>query len=121
MDEDAASADIARIEEHIEALRLSIARCRKIDLAAKLTIAIGAGVLALMLFGPFDFMATPFIAGLAAVIGGIVLAGSNSTTWKQTQGRLHNSEMLRAEMIGALPLRTVNGNGSAPLIGPHHQ
>jgi hypothetical protein len=44
---------------------------------------------------------------MAAVIGGIVLAGSNSTTWRQTEALLRNSEALRAEMIGGIEMRVV--------------
>jgi hypothetical protein len=109
MDEPATPADIARLEEHIEGLRLSLARCRKIALAAKIAIAAGAGVLLFTLFGAIPFVTAPVIAAMAAVIGGIVLAGSNSTTRKQTEARLHNSETLRAEMIGQLRLRVVGG------------
>jgi hypothetical protein len=107
MDEPATPADIARLEEHIEALRLSIARCRKIALAAKIVIAAGAGVLIFTLFGAVPFVTAPVVAAMAAVIGGIVLAGSNSTTWKQMRAHLQNSEALRAEMIGKLELRVV--------------
>jgi hypothetical protein len=104
-------ADIARLEDHIEALRDSIARCRKIALAAKLLITAGAGVLLFTLFGLAPFITAPVITAMAAVIGGIVLAGSNSTTWKQTEARLHNSEAMRAEMIGRLELRVVGEDG----------
>jgi hypothetical protein len=111
MDENNTPADIARLEEHIEALRESLVRCRKIALAAKLTIAAGAGVLAVTLLGLVPFITAPVLAAMAAVIGGIVLAGSNSTTWKQTEARLHNSEAHRAEMIGQLEMKTVGDEG----------
>jgi hypothetical protein len=107
MEENAAPADIARLEDHIEALRDSIARCRKIALAAKLVITAGAGVLLCTLFGLVPFLTAPVITAIAAVIGGIVLAGSNSTTWQQTETRLRNSEALRAEMIGGIEMRVV--------------
>jgi hypothetical protein len=107
MDEDISNVDIARLEDHIEALRESIARCRKIALAAKLLIAAGAGVLLFTLFGLVPFITAPFIAAMAAVIGGIVLAGSNSTTWTQTEAQLHNSEAKRAEMIEGIEMRVV--------------
>jgi hypothetical protein len=107
MEENAAPADIARLEDHIEALRDSIARCRKIALAAKLVITAGAGVLLFTLFGLVPFLTAPVITAIAAVIGGIVLAGSNSTTWQQTETRLRNSEALRAEMIGGIEMRVV--------------
>jgi len=107
MEENAAPADIARLEDHIEALRDSIARCRKIALAAKLVITAGAGVLLFTLFGLVPFLTAPVITAIAAVIGGIALAGSNSTTWQQTETRLRNSEALRAEMIGGIEMRVV--------------
>ena len=107
MDENAAPADITRLEAHIEGLRDSIARCRKIALAAKLMIAAGAAWLLLSLLWLVPFVVTIVVAAMAAVIGGIVLAGSNSTTWTQTEARLHNSEALRAEMIGRMEMRVV--------------
>lgn len=107
MDQDASPENIARLEEHIEALRLSIARCRKLALAAKFVIAGGGAVLALTVTGLIPFMTALFIAAIAAVIGGFVLAGSNSTTWQQMQARLQGSEMLRTEMIGKLNMKTV--------------
>jgi len=107
MDENATPADIARVEDHIETLRESIARCRKIALAAKLAIAAGAIWLALTLVWVVPFITTILVAAMAAVIGGIVLAGSNATTWQQTEARLHNSEALRAEMIGGIEMRVV--------------
>lgn len=108
MDEAASPADIARLEEHIEGLRESIARCRKIALAAKLMIAAGAVWLALTLLWLIPFITTIVIAAIAAVIGGIVLAGSNSTTWQQTEAALRASEAMRAEMIGKMELRVVD-------------
>jgi hypothetical protein len=107
MDEPTAPADIARLEEHIEALRDSIVRCRKIALAAKLLICAGAGVLLFTLFGLAPFLTAPVITAIAAVIGGIVLAGSNSTTQQQTETLLRNSEALRAELIGGIEMRVV--------------
>ena len=111
MDEDISNADIARLEEHIEALRELIARCRKIALAAKLLIVSGAVWLALTLLWLVPFVIALVVAAMAAVIGGIVLAGSNSTTWQQTEARLHNSEAMRAEMIGGIEMRVVNEDG----------
>lgn len=111
MDENAASANIARLEDHIEALQESIARCRKIALAAKLLIAAGAVWLVLSLLWVVPFITAIVVASIAAVIGGIVLAGSNSTTWTQAEARLHNSEAKRAEMIEGIEMRVVGEDG----------
>ena len=105
------SDDIARVEARIEELSESVERCRKIALAAKLTVIAGAALTGLTLFWVVDFTPSLFIAGLAAMIGGAVLLGSNKTTWQQMQDALQASEALRAEMIGRLQLRTVGGNG----------
>ena len=95
MNEPVSGDDIALIEAHIEALAVSIERCRKLSLAAK--IAIGAGGAWIVI-----------IAAMAAVIGGVVLLGSNSTTWTQTEARLRASEAMRAEMIERLQMRVVD-------------
>jgi hypothetical protein len=107
MDDSTLVDDIARIEARIEELDEAIERCRKLALAAK--IAIGAGgawiVLTLTLLIPYVPYLT--IAALAAVIGGVVLLGSNSTTWKQTEAARAASEKMRADMIEQLQLRVV--------------
>jgi hypothetical protein len=109
MDEPVSGDDIALIEAHIEALAVSIERCRKLSLAAKIAIAAGAAWLTLTLLLIVPFTAFMIIAATAAVIGGVVLLGSNSTTWTQTEARLRASEAMRAEMIARLELRVVDG------------
>lgn len=99
--------DIARIEEHIEALRHSIETCRKIALAAKVLIALGALWLVLTLLGQVDFVPLMLIFALAAVIGGVVLAGSNATTWSDTEASLQASEAMRAGIIERMQMRLV--------------
>jgi hypothetical protein len=107
MDGDFSSDDIARIEERIESLRDSIARCRKLSLAAKLMIGTGAVWIALTLLWLIPYWPGMVFGALAAVIGGIVLLGSNSTTWTQTEAALAASEAMRAEWIGRRDMRLV--------------
>ena len=109
MDRPGTPADIARLEERIETLQEAIARCRKIAMAAKITIAAGAAWLVLTFVGLAPFMPTLFFASLAAVIGGVVLLGSNSTTWKQTEAALAASETMRRDFIEQLDLRVIDG------------
>jgi len=116
MDDDNFSDDIEQLEGRIEALAQSIERCRKISVAAKLTIAGGTIWLALLLLGLVMFEPYQLIAALAAIIGGIVLVGSNSTTWQQTQAALQKTEMLRAELIERMQLRVVGDKPS--IAGP---
>jgi hypothetical protein len=99
--------DIARIEQRIEDLQAAVERCRKLSLAARGAIGAGGLWLLLTVTGLVHFEPWLAIAGLAAVIGGIVLLGSNATTWMQTEEALRASEALRSELIGRLDLRVV--------------
>jgi len=99
--------DIARIEARIEELAEAIERCRKLSLAARIAIGAGAGWLALMVLGIASLEPLMLVAAMAAVIGGVVLLGSNSTTWTQTESALQASEALRLQLIGRIELRVV--------------
>ena len=107
MDSDISSDDIARIEERIESLREAIARCRKLALTAKLMIGTGVAWIVLTLFWLIPYLPGMVFGALAAVIGGIVLLGSNSTTWSETEAALAASEAMRAEWIGRRDMRLV--------------
>ena len=101
--------DISLIEARIEELTAQIERCRKLSLAAKFAIAIGALWIALTLLWVVPFTGYLVIAAMAAVIGGFVVLGSNSTTWTQLETALRASEAMRKEMISQLELRVVDG------------
>ena len=107
MNDDVPGGDIARIEARIEELAEQIARCRKLSLAAKLMIFAGAAWLALTLAWLVPYVPAMVFAAIAAVIGGVVLLGSNSTTWTQTEAALRASEAMRAEWIGQREMRVV--------------
>jgi hypothetical protein len=100
-------SDIARVEARIEELRDSIERCRKLSFGAKVTIAAGAAWIVLVLLQIMPFVPFAFIAAMAAVIGGIVLLGSNDSTWRQTEDALRKSEAVRTELIEAMQMRLV--------------
>ena len=102
------SDDIAHIEDRIETLHEAIARCRKLSLAAKLMIGAGGAWIALTLLLLVPYVASLAFGALAAVIGGIVLLGSNATTWTQTEAALAASEAMRDEWIGARAMRMVS-------------
>jgi len=107
MDGDVSSDDIARIEERIEELREGIARCRKLSVAAKFAIGAGAIWIVLTLLWLVPYVPFMAIGAMASVIGGIVLLGSNSTTWTETEAALAASEAMRAEWIGRKDMRVV--------------
>jgi hypothetical protein len=99
--------EIARLEDRVEELAEALARCRKFDLAAKIAIAGGGVVLVAMTFGFMWFDAMTFIGAMAAVIGGIVVFGSNSATSQQFAAAMRDAEALRADLIGRLDLHVV--------------
>jgi len=105
--QDAIRNEIARLEEQMETLARSIERCRKLSLAARSAIVAGAIWLALALTGIVFINPTGLFASLTAMIGGVVLLGSNATTWTQTEAALHDAETARAALIGRIGLRLV--------------
>jgi hypothetical protein len=105
MHDDTSSDEIGQLEARVEALAESIERCRKISFVSKLAIAAGVFFLVLLLVMPLP--PSVFVAAMAAVIGGIVMLGSNSTTWEQTSAALADAEAARAEAIGTMQLRLV--------------
>jgi hypothetical protein len=100
--------NIEQLEARIETLTESIARCHKIDMGSKIAVAAGAAWFALVLFRILLFDATAFVAALTAVLGGIVLLGSNATTWAQTETDLQAAEKMRGDMIGGIELKVVS-------------
>jgi hypothetical protein len=108
MHEQAARTAIEALEDEIERLSLRRERCRKLSVAAKLAIAAGAVWLVLTLVGIAPFVPTLFFASIAAAIGGVVLLGSNATTWDETDARLRQAEAQRAALIGEIGMRVVD-------------
>jgi hypothetical protein len=104
---------ISRLEAQIDGLAEALERCRKIALASKVAIAAGGIGIAAMTLGAVRLDPMAMIAAMTAVIGGIVVFGSNDSTAKQTLARMTDAEALRAELIGALELRIVEGGLAA--------
>jgi hypothetical protein len=107
MDDQTSREDIAQLEARIERLAEARERCRKISLAAKIAISAGAAWALLTLATLVPFYPSMFFGALAAMIGGVVLLGSNKTTWEQTDAALHDAERTRAALIGRMELRVV--------------
>jgi uncharacterized membrane protein len=101
--------EIERLEAQIEELGATIENCRKFILAARIATACGGIVLIAMLFGAIRFDATAMVAAFAAVLGGIVVGGSNGSTAKEAAGELAQAEAKRAALIGTINLRLVAG------------
>jgi hypothetical protein len=99
--------EIARLEARIESLASSVERCRKISLAARLVLLIGAAWFVLIVLRVIPFGPIHIIGALSAMIGGTVLYGSNASTWKQRMAAAAEAEARRAELIDSMTLRIV--------------
>jgi hypothetical protein len=101
---------ILHIEAHIEELTDIIERCRKIILISKVAIAAGGILILATIIGAVGFDPTVLIGAIAAVIGGTVVLGSNTSTLKQTMTDMKAAEAHRTELISRMDLRVV-GDG----------
>jgi hypothetical protein len=109
MDDGDPHDEIVRLEAHIEDLAARIDSCRKFILAARIAIAGGGILLAAMLFGFIRFDPAVMTAAVAALLGGIVVWGSNGSTAKEATNELAAAEADRAALIGMIDLRVVAG------------
>jgi hypothetical protein len=101
--------EIVRLEAQIDELTATIESCRKFILAARVAMAGGSVVLAAMLFGAIRFDPTAMALAFAAVLGGIVVGGSNRSTAQESTNELAAAEAQRAALIGQIQLRVVGG------------
>jgi hypothetical protein len=108
---------ISHLEADMDHLAERVEGCRKIILASKIAIAAGAIAMVAILIGAIRFDAVALLAAMVAMLGGIVVFGSNVSTSQQAMARIKEAEAARAELIGKLELRTVEGGvmlGRAP-------
>jgi hypothetical protein len=108
-DQAVVSDEIARLEIKIDDLARSLEKCRKAILVSKLAIAAGGLWAAALFAGALGPQPLSVIGAITAVIGGIVGYGSNSSTARETLAAMKAAEALRAELIGSLDLRPVDG------------
>ena len=101
---------ILHIEAHIEELTDIIERCRKIILISKVAIAAGGILILAIIIGAVGFDPTVLIGAIAAVTGGTVVFGSNTSTLKQTMTDMKAAETHRIELISGMDLKVV-GDG----------
>src|SRR5262245_39232051 len=90
---------IERLESDIEQLAKTLDGCRKAILLSKVAIAAGGICIFAYLLGAIEFEPATMIGALAAIIGGVVVFGSNSSTSKQTTAAMKAAEIHRAELI----------------------
>jgi outer membrane murein-binding lipoprotein Lpp len=101
--------EIVQLEAQIDELAAKIENCRKFILAGRIAVVLGGAVLVAMLLGMLR--SDPSVMGLAAaaVLGGIVVAGSNRSTAKEASNELSANEAKLAHLIDQLELQTVSG------------
>jgi hypothetical protein len=99
--------EIVRLEAQIETLSARLESCRKFILAARITVAGGAVLLAVLVLGLIRFDPTLMLASIAALLGGIVVWGSNGSTAKEAAELLAKTEASRRALIGLINLRVI--------------
>ena len=108
---------IARLEVQIEQLEARIESCRKFVLVARVAAGLGGALLVALMLGAIRFDPLAMTASIAAILLGIVLGGSNSSTAKQAAAELADADAQRAALIGSMRLRVVdNIDDDAPRI-----
>ena len=96
---------ILQVEADLEELTDAVDRCQKIILISKAGIAAGGTLILATIFGAIGLDPTVLIGSIAAVIGGTVIFGSNTSTLKQTTAAIEAAEAHRAELISRIDLR----------------
>jgi hypothetical protein len=101
--------EIARLEARIDELADKLESCRKFILAGRVAVVAGGVALIALLFGAIAFDPAVMACAVVALLGGIVVVGSNSSTAKETAREIAEAEANRAALIGQIQLRVVGG------------
>ena len=99
--------EIVLLETQIEVLADRIENCRKFILAARIAVVGGGVLLAATLLGAINFDPRALLAACTAVLGGIVVWGSNASTAKETAAQLAQADVQRTALIERLDLHLV--------------
>lgn len=91
-------------KDHLDALANGIEGCRKTIMLAKLSVAAGSTLLAI---GFLRSEPVALVVGIAALLSGLALWGSTTTTRDEIMDSIRAHETQRAELIEGLSLRDV--------------
>jgi hypothetical protein len=112
MTDDNLREEIERLEAQIDELVAKIKSCRKFILAGQIAVVGGSVAFIAMLTDVIAFDPAVMSAAVVGVLGGIVAAGSSSSTAKEATQELAEAEERRDKLIGLLNLRLVpDGDG----------
>jgi hypothetical protein len=100
--------EIVRLEAQIDELAATIESCRKFILAARIAMWGGGIVLAAMLVGAIRLDPAAMAGASAALLGGIVVWGSNNSTAKEARKELAVAEARRTALIETIDLRAIS-------------
>ena len=100
-------SEIERLEAQIEELAARIENCRKFILAGRIAVAVGGVLLVALLLGAIRFDLQLMMLAMAALLGGIVVWGSNGSTANEAKSELGAAEANRKALIGMIDLRVV--------------
>ena len=100
--------EIVRLEARIDELAAKIENCRKFILASRVSIAFGGLLLLAGMAGLVRLDPAVMTAAIVAVLGGIVLLGSNRSTAQEAAAELDSVEARRTVLIGQIDLRVVS-------------
>jgi hypothetical protein len=89
---------VEALEERIEDLAETARGCRKLILLSKFAAAGGLLLLVLAFLG-YGAAVPMLVFGVAALVGGMVLGGSNVGTLRRTEEAIGEAEALRAGLI----------------------
>jgi len=99
--------EIERLEALIDALTEKLENCRKFILSAYVAMSAGGFVLIAMLLGLIPLDLTWMAGAMAALLGGIVVWGSNGSTAQEAREEIAEAEAERALLIGQIELRVI--------------
>jgi uncharacterized membrane protein len=100
--------EIVRLEEQIDDLAARIESCRKFILAGWIVVAGGGVVLIAILVGAIHLDLSVIAVAMAAILGGIVVAGSNHSTAKEATREMTAAEAKRTALIDQIDLRVIS-------------
>lgn len=107
MDEADPRDEIEQLEARIDELAAAIESCHRVIVLSRVAIGLGAVLLVAIAAGIVGFDAMAMLGAIAAMLGGIVLLGSNASTSKEAAAALQAAETRRAALIGEIDLRLV--------------